>query len=51
MMAKTGNEYFVANQIGDTPEVVREYYAGRTNKAITIAEAAKLLNGKSAGES
>lgn len=44
LMAKTiGNAEFVANQIGDTVEVVRTNYAGRTNKKTAVSEVAKII--------
>lgn len=44
MMALTNdNSAFVAKQLGDSEDVVRRHYAGRTNRPTSIAEVAKML--------
>lgn len=44
MMSLTNdNSAFVAKQLGDSEDVVRRHYAGRTNRPTSIAEVAKML--------
>lgn len=44
MMALThDNSAFVAKQLGDSEDVVRRHYSGRTNRPTSIAEVAKML--------
>lgn len=43
LMSVTKNVDLVANQIGDTVDVVRKHYSGRINTTMSMAEAAKLL--------
>lgn len=44
MMSLTNdNSTFVAKQLGDSEDVVRRHYAGRTNRPTSIAEVAKML--------
>lgn len=44
MMALTNdNSTFVAKQLGDSEDVVRRHYSGRTNRPASIAEVAKML--------
>lgn len=38
-----GNSEFVAKQLGDTEDVVRKHYTGRTNRPASIAEVAKMI--------
>lgn len=42
----TGNEVFAANQIGDSPEVLRKHYAGRLNKDKAMQIMVSLLEAK-----
>jgi integrase len=44
MMSLTqDNSAFVAKQLGDTEDVVRKHYSGKTNRAASIGEVSKLI--------